>query len=212
MKAIAVNGSPRKKWNTATVLQHALDGAASKGAETEMIHLYDLNYKGCISCFGCKRKDSTDPLSCHRSDELTPVLAKIKSCDVLFVGTPIYMGNVTGELRSFMERLLFPLVSYEDMSTLPFKGNIPVAVFYTANMPEQAAEHSRQMFESNSSTFRMLGGTTEYYACYSTYQFDDYSKYAAGRLNEEERRKFRDEVFPKDCAKAFEIGARLSDK
>jgi Multimeric flavodoxin WrbA len=54
MKIIAFNGSPRKKWNTATLLQKALDGAASKGAETELIHLYDLNYKGCISCFACK--------------------------------------------------------------------------------------------------------------------------------------------------------------
>jgi len=50
MKVIALNGSPRKKWNTATLLKHALDGAASKGAETELIHLYDYNYKGCISC------------------------------------------------------------------------------------------------------------------------------------------------------------------
>jgi NADPH-dependent FMN reductase len=46
MKVIALNGSPRKKWNTATLLKHALDGAASKGTETELIHLYDYNYKG----------------------------------------------------------------------------------------------------------------------------------------------------------------------
>jgi multimeric flavodoxin WrbA len=41
MKVIALNGSPRKKWNTATLLKRALDGAASKGANTEMIHIYD---------------------------------------------------------------------------------------------------------------------------------------------------------------------------
>jgi multimeric flavodoxin WrbA len=51
MKVIVLNGSPRKKWNTATLLKHAFDGAASKGAETELIHLYNYNYKGCISCF-----------------------------------------------------------------------------------------------------------------------------------------------------------------
>ena len=45
MKVIAVNGSPRKNWNTATLLQKALDGAASQGAETEIFHLYELNYK-----------------------------------------------------------------------------------------------------------------------------------------------------------------------
>jgi len=46
-KLIAINGSPRKKWNTATLLQHALRGAGSKGVETELVHLYDLDFKGC---------------------------------------------------------------------------------------------------------------------------------------------------------------------
>jgi hypothetical protein len=44
-KVIAINGSPRKNGNTATLLQEALGGAVSAGAETEMIHLIDLNYK-----------------------------------------------------------------------------------------------------------------------------------------------------------------------
>jgi multimeric flavodoxin WrbA len=56
MKIMAINGSPRKEWNTATLLQKALEGAASQGATTELIDLYDLNYKGCISCFACKEK------------------------------------------------------------------------------------------------------------------------------------------------------------
>ena len=46
MKVIAINGSLRKKWNTATMLEKALEGTASEGAETELIHLYDLNFKG----------------------------------------------------------------------------------------------------------------------------------------------------------------------
>ena len=57
MKILAINGSPRKNSNTATLLKKALEGAAAQGAETELIHLYDLNFKGCISCFACKLKD-----------------------------------------------------------------------------------------------------------------------------------------------------------
>ena len=56
MKIMAFNGSPRKEWNTATLLKKTLEGASSQGAKTELIHLYDLNYKGCISCFACKEK------------------------------------------------------------------------------------------------------------------------------------------------------------
>ena len=55
-KIYAVNGSPRKSGNTAVLLQKALDGAAAQGAETRLIHLTDLAYSGCKSCFGCKLK------------------------------------------------------------------------------------------------------------------------------------------------------------
>ncbi len=45
---------PRKGWNTDMLLKKALEDAASAGAETEMVYLYDLKFKGCISCLGCK--------------------------------------------------------------------------------------------------------------------------------------------------------------
>ena len=38
MKVMAINGSPRKQGNTAILLNKALEGAKSKGAETEMVH------------------------------------------------------------------------------------------------------------------------------------------------------------------------------
>ena len=73
MKVIAINGSPRKNWNTATMLEKALEGTASEGAETELIHLYDLNFKGCTSCFACKLKDGKSYGKCAMKDELTHV-------------------------------------------------------------------------------------------------------------------------------------------
>jgi multimeric flavodoxin WrbA len=90
MKMIALNGSPRKKWNTATLLKHALDGAASKGAETELIHLYDCNYKGCISCFACKLKDGKSYGRCAVNDDLKPILNKVHDADAIILGSPIY--------------------------------------------------------------------------------------------------------------------------
>jgi multimeric flavodoxin WrbA len=56
MNVIAINGSSRKKWNMATLLRYALDVAASQEAETEQVHLYDLGFTGCTSCFACKLK------------------------------------------------------------------------------------------------------------------------------------------------------------
>src|SRR5208337_3352580 len=105
MKVIGFNGSPRKKWNTASLLQKALEGAASKGAKTELIHLYDLDYKGCISCFACKTKDGKSYGTCAVKDDLTPIFKKVEKADAIILGSPIYFGRVTGEMASFYERL-----------------------------------------------------------------------------------------------------------
>ena len=132
MKVIAVNGSPRKTWNTATLLQKALDGAKSVGADTELVHLYDLNFKGCTSCFACKRKDGKFIGRCAMQDGLTSLLEKIRECDVLLLGSPIYFGNVTGEMRSFLERLLFSAMTYNVGHGSVFTGkdamNVPTAM------------------------------------------------------------------------------------
>lgn len=112
MKIIAFNGSPRKKWNTALLLEKALEGAASKGASTELVHLYDLAYKGCTSCFACKLLGGASQGRCAMQDELSPYLAQIEQeADAIVLGSPIYFGSISGEMRSFMERLLFaPLI------------------------------------------------------------------------------------------------------
>ena len=120
MKVIAINGSPRKKWNTARLLEHALKGAESMGAETKLIHLYDLDYKGCMSCFACKLKGGESFGRCAVNDDLAPILEEIKSADAFILGSPIYFGDVTGEMRSFLERLLFPNPIYiNDLKEVP---------------------------------------------------------------------------------------------
>jgi multimeric flavodoxin WrbA len=88
-------------------LQHALDGAASRGANVEMIHLYDYNYKGCISCFSCKLKGGKSYGRCAVKDDLEPILNKVHDVDAIILGSPIYFGMPTGVIRSCMERLLF---------------------------------------------------------------------------------------------------------
>ena len=79
------------------LLKHTLEGAASKGAETELIHLYDYNYKGCISCFACKLKDGKSHGRCAVNDDLKPILDKVHDADAIILGSPIYFGMPTGE-------------------------------------------------------------------------------------------------------------------
>lgn len=213
MNVIAVNGSPRKKWNTATLLRKALDGAASVGAQTEMVHLYDLSYRGCISCFACKRKGGTLG-RCAMKDDLTDVLEKITRCDVLLLGTPIYFGNITGAMLSLMERLLFSSMTYNAGHRSTFPGKLSSGFIYTMNVPADAMEKLgyHAMFDHYQSLLERLGGPSEILVSNDTYQFDDYSKYEASMFDEEHKAKVKAEQFPVDCRKAFEMGARLVEK
>ena len=211
MKAIAINGSPRKKWNTATLLERALEGAASEGAETEIIHLYDLNFKGCISCFACKLKDGKSYGKCAMNDELTPVLEKLKDADAVILGSPIYLGNSTGEMRSFMERYIFPFLVYSENPRSLYPRNIPIGYIYTTGAKEENFDvfGLHKVIELNEGVATRIFGYSESLYSTDTYQFDDYSKYVADRFDPEEKAKRREEVFPKDCEKAFEMGIRF---
>jgi multimeric flavodoxin WrbA len=211
MKAIAINGSPRKKWNTATLLERALEGAASEGAETEIIHLYDLNFKGCISCFACKLKDGKSYGKCAMNDELTPVLEKLKDADAVILGSPIYLGNSTGEMRSFMERYIFPFLVYSENPRSLYPRNIPIGYIYTTGAKEENFDvfGLHKIIELNEGVATRIFGYSESLYSTDTYQFDDYSKYVADRFDPEEKAKRREEVFPKDCEKAFEMGIRF---
>jgi len=171
MKVIAINGSPRKKWNTATLLEKALEGAASQGAETELIHLYDLDFKGCISCFACKTKDGESYGRCGVKDDLTPVLKKIEKADAIILGSPIYFLDLTGEMRSFMERLQYPYLKYVNPPQSLFSKKINTGFIYTMNVTEEQmkAFGYAQHIDSNARVLKMLVGTSESLCSFDTY-------------------------------------------
>ncbi|AUB57469.1 MULTISPECIES: flavodoxin family protein [Methanobacterium] len=214
MKIIGINGSPRKNCNTAALIGKALEGAQSRGVETELIHLYDLNYKGCKSCFACKLKDGKSYGTCAARDDLTPVLKKIEETDAIILGSPIYLGTATGEMRSFLERLIFPYLVYDPEGSTLFPRRIPVGFIYTMGVVEELMEEIgyHQYFNTiKKLTERIIGESESLYVT-DTYQFDDYTKYVSSRFNPEEKLKKRREVFPQDCEKAFQMGVRFTSK
>lgn len=212
MKVIAVNGSPRRNRNTATLLQKALDGAKSIGAETELIHLYDLSFKGCTSCFACKRKDSKFVGHCAMRDGLSDCLEDILKCDVLLLGSPVYLNRLSGEMSCFLERLLFPNLSYSADNQAVFKGKIASGFIYTMNVAEETMKQRNYeaIFKQNQYALQIFGGPSEILIANDTYQFDDYSKYDASKYDEKHKAQVRAEQFPATCKQAFDMGARLS--
>jgi multimeric flavodoxin WrbA len=208
---IAINGSPRKKWNTATLLEHALEGAQAQGAVTELIHLYDLDYKGCTSCFACKLKGGKSYGKCAMKDGLTPVLDRIARADALILGSPIYFGIVTGEMRCFMERLLFPNLTYTRPPQSLAPRQIPTAFVYTMNVSEQLMkENYGAHIALNASVLKMMYGSSESLFCNETLQFEDYDKMVFSYFDPEERKERRREIFPQDCMRAHDLGVRMA--
>lgn len=214
MKILAFNGSPRKEWNTAIILNKVLEGAKSQGAETELIHLYDLDYKGCISCFACKMKDGKSYAKCAVNDDLTPILKKAVEADGLILGSPVYFGTASAEMRAFMERLLYPYVVYAADMPVLLKKRICTGFIYTMGATEGQMAYLgyEQHFMSSEMFMKHVFGSSETLFVTDTYQFEDYSKYVSSLFNAEEKAKRREEVFPSDCQKAFEMGVRIAQQ
>ena len=106
MKILALQGSPRPKKYTQMVLEKFLEGAASKGAEFEVIHLASKKINPCIGCYTCWYKT---PGVCIHKDDMPELLEKLKSCDVEVYATPLYTYTMTAFMKLFLERRL-PLV------------------------------------------------------------------------------------------------------
>jgi multimeric flavodoxin WrbA len=189
----------------------ALEGAASQGAETEIIHLYDLDYKGCKSCFACKMKDGKSYGKCAMKDDLAAIYQKVEEADAIVFGSPIYFGRITGEMASFLERLLFPNLVYRMTDRSLFQKKIHTGFIYTMNVPEAMVEvyGGVQHQEVNKRALQALFGASEILCSYDTFQFDDYTKVVAPMFDPEIKARRRDEEFPKDCAKAFDMGVRF---
>ncbi len=216
MNVLAINGSPRKSWNTATLLQKALDGAKAAGAETELIHVYDLpNFKGCTSCFACKRKGGKHGV-CAMKDGLTPVLEKMQHTDALILGSPVYFFQITSGLHALLERFMFSNMLYNKENNLLYPKKIPAAFMYTMGvsdaMLQRMGMEKPELNQMNEKFLKRLFGGMETLYSMDAYQFEDYSKYEADSMDLTQKTRHKEEVFPQDCQKAFELGKLLAEK
>lgn len=214
MKIIAINGSPRRNGNTAALLHKALEGAAAAGADTEYVDLYKLNYKGCLSCFYCKRKDKEHG-TCIVKDDLAPILEQVKQADAVIFGSPIYFMNLTSGMQAFLERLLFSLSIYSREIPSVLGKKMPSAFLYTMNVTQEHAElyhlkDSLAFFEKAAAG--ILGLEPHKFYAFNTLQFKDYSKYESSVFSEAEKRAYHQEHDEEERLQAYALGKQLVDE
>ena len=100
MKIVSLLGSPRSGKNSATIAARFTDTAASLGAEVRIFELNRLTYRGCQGCYACK----TGLDHCVLSDDLTQVLDAVQEADLVLLASPVYYGEVTAQLKGFIDR------------------------------------------------------------------------------------------------------------
>ena len=207
-KIMIIDGGPRKNMNTAIMLEKFAEGAREAGAEVKIVRLYGIDYKGCMSCMACKIKDRASNV-CKFKDALTPVLDEIAQADGLVLGSPIYFGDVTGQMRTFLERLAFPWLSYNDYS-LTAPKRMPVMLIETMNgTPER---NNSQGYGSMEPCIAAALGEPERLNAYNTYQVKSYDRFELAGFSEEAKHQWRDEHWEQDQQKAFEAGKRMAEK
>lgn len=204
-----IDGGPRKTFNTASMLQKFAEGASSvsDSIEVKTVRLYGLDYKGCMSCMACKIKGKASNV-CKFKDALTPILEEIAEADGLVLGSPNYFGEITAQMRAFLERLAFAWLSYNDYS-LTAPKRMPVVLIETMNgTPER---NNSQGYGSMEYCIAQALGEPEKLMAYNTYQVKDYNRFELAGFSEEAKRQYRDEHWEKDLQKAFDAGKRMAE-
>ena len=208
-KIVIIDGGPRKNFNTASMLQKIAEGATSAGSDIEVktVRLYELDYKGCMSCMACKVKGRASNI-CKFKDALTPVLEEIAQADGLVLGSPIYFGQVTGQMQAFLERLAFAWLSYNDYS-LTAPKRMPVVLVQTMNgLPER---NNSQGYGSMEACITAALGKPELLTAYNTYQVKNYDRFELGSFSEPAKRAYRDQHWEQDLQMAYEAGRRMAE-
>ena len=214
-KLLLIDGGPRRNMNTAALCDAFAEGAkgVSPEIEVERVRLYNLPpFRGCVSCLACKLKGRETGF-CAVRDSLTETLRAVNEADGLVIASPIYFSEWTAVTRAFLERLVFPWLSYENFSCNAPK-KMPVAFLYTMNAPESFLPDIRKHLAILENAVARGAGDNapERVEACCTVQVKDYSRYAMAGLDPAAHLAWRDAHWDSDLAKARAAGRRMAEK
>ncbi len=141
MKAICIVGSPRSGGSTALMVDQIIDGMREAGVKSRRFVLGELaiNY-----CHGCRDCEATS--SCVQCDDMDMLLQGILEADIVLLASPSYWGDVTGQMKVFIDRSL-PLCNAATGQTPVPPGKIGVAVAVRAGRSVGENQHIVDTFE-----------------------------------------------------------------
>lgn len=102
MKALFINGSPRKDSNTMIAFNEIIKEFEKENIEYEIIDVGNKDIRGCMACGYCHTHGK-----CVFNDLVNEVAEKFEKADALIIGSPVYYGSANGSLISFLDRLFY---------------------------------------------------------------------------------------------------------
>lgn len=99
---VILNGSPRKKGNTSALVKSFTNGAEAAGNTVTEFFLDGMNINGCKGCFG---GHSSRECPCVQKDDMAKIYPKVREADVVVLATPLYYWNMSGQIRTAIDRL-----------------------------------------------------------------------------------------------------------
>ena len=112
MKNIVIfNGAGKRNGNTAAMIQAFSDAAAANGNQITEFYLQTMTVRGCLNCGGCKRKEKGSAEPCVQRDDMNEIYPAFRDADVIVFASPVYWWDITGTLKTAIDRLYAPVVN-----------------------------------------------------------------------------------------------------
>ncbi len=104
MKVFILNGSPRgAKGVTGKLLGSLAKGLSAGGASIVEMNVARLNIAPCTACLSCMHKV---PGQCALEDDMKGIYDHMKTSDLLVLGTPVYVDNMSAQMKAVMDRCI----------------------------------------------------------------------------------------------------------
>ncbi|MBF4692154.1 flavodoxin family protein [Fusibacter ferrireducens] len=181
MKALCIIGSPRKKGCTEKIVSAMAKGMSEKGIETKIIFISDLNIKYCIGCMKCLSTQR-----CVLSDDVGGLMNELMDSDIILVASPSYWGDITGQLKVFIDRNTPYGKSCDNGSCVP-PNKVGIAVALRAGESKDENQH-------------ILGTLNNYYRHLNIRPIDSYTVEGVTE---------REDLKEEHIQAAYELGLRV---
>lgn len=146
MKVIALQGSPRKNGNTATVLGMVREELEAQGHEMETIRVSIKKINGCLGCFACKKK--LDEPGCVQKDDAPAVFEAMMAADAIIYASPLYFWSFSSQLNALVDRHCCIVKGYKTPEHKSFLDGKRTALLVTCASPvENNADIIQEIFD-----------------------------------------------------------------